>query len=1096
MPDQLYDAGRHLAAVLFIDMVGFSRHMQQSETRTIAQVDELFSLIRQAAAELAGREIDSAGDGMLLEFSGALRAVQCALQVHGALAKRNRQISNGQQKIHARASVHLGELEHREGHIFGDGVNIGARLLPLAPPAGIAISPHVKDQLANVLDQPIASLGRKSLKNIREPMEVFCIAGADCRQQDINACTGDELAPQSGRRWTLGDTLVDERSMTLTVDGEPTALERKPLEVLLMLLRHAGEVVTKDELLEAVWPGRVLSESSLNKAISRIRTVLKDRDQSIIVTQRGYGYRLAAHVCVEASEAELTPQLNLQPGDRLETRPNWQLVQQIGSGGHGEVWLARHDKTREERVFKLALEAGHLASLKREITLCRLLHDAYPGNEKFVRVLDWNLEREPFFVESEYSRDGSLIDWAGEQGGLDAVPLDTRLEIAAQVAEALSLAHDVGVLHKDLKPGNVLIQSHPDRGIEIRLADFGSGGVIDTERCDQLSITRLGFTQTSALGSDPSSTTPLYLAPEILAGHSASARADIYALGVMLYQLIVGDLRRMLAPGWEQSIADPLLREDIALAAHGEPTQRIATAAELASRLRHLDQRRQDREREAQEQAARHQALELKRQNRRMRRVIAVVCAFLVLSLGLGGFAVHSRHLALEARDAAEDLARFLTQDMLSDLNIDSRDMRQLHLVDWLDHVARQVPEQLSDTPEVAIRLYLALGDAFDSIGQGARAIVVGKQAVELAVQVWPQDPEPGLALARHAGASLVGLVRKEDLAFWEDLLSVAAHRWGETDRLSLRFRLHMLQPLHRYKHAFDDIGQARDLLRQVRQHHADDPALLKLATRQLADALIISPDTADEVEALLDEHFALMSAEEAARLSTLVLRSQAYATLLFYGRGDKAGAQALLKDAIETLKTRGHKDSSFLADVEFQLLILRTSLAFSGQTPLPDYIAQLQAHDAKAQRIFAGADENLLATSRFLAWAYLLNGEAEKAAFYARRLLDIAQRHREADSFSIAWARFLVASCDRRLGALEPARMAFDSLRASSSWSRLSSDVRVQREEALLLAAEGRATEAAGLLSAALEQMQAKLGAEHLLTQTTVADLAALQNR
>src|SRR5215470_8779160 len=86
------------------------------------------------------------------------------------------------------------------------------------------------------------------------------------------------------RRWYFGHSVLDERSHELTVEGVDTEIERKPLEVLIYLLQHAGEVCTKDELLANVWPGRVLSETVLTKCIGRLREVLRDENQELIKT--------------------------------------------------------------------------------------------------------------------------------------------------------------------------------------------------------------------------------------------------------------------------------------------------------------------------------------------------------------------------------------------------------------------------------------------------------------------------------------------------------------------------------------------------------------------------------------------------------------------------------------------------------------------------------------------------------------------------------------------------------------------------------------------------------------------------------------------
>lgn len=112
--------------------------------------------------------------------------------------------------------------------------------------------------------------------------------------------------------WRFGGTRLDERTLELRVDGDLVALERKPLEVLRVLLRRAGELVTHDDLLDAVWPGRILSDSVVKKCVSQVRDALRDTDQTIVKTVHGYGYRLMAPVEVEALE----PSLLLSPGVR------------------------------------------------------------------------------------------------------------------------------------------------------------------------------------------------------------------------------------------------------------------------------------------------------------------------------------------------------------------------------------------------------------------------------------------------------------------------------------------------------------------------------------------------------------------------------------------------------------------------------------------------------------------------------------------------------------------------------------------------------------------------------------------------------------
>src|SRR5205814_8140467 len=93
-----------------------------------------------------------------------------------------------------------------------------------------------------------------------------------------------ELADASGRVWTFAGREFDESRLELRVNGKPVELELKPLEILLQLLKHAGEVVSKDELLDAVWPGLSVAEGSLSTAVYKLRKALGDDDSRIVVT--------------------------------------------------------------------------------------------------------------------------------------------------------------------------------------------------------------------------------------------------------------------------------------------------------------------------------------------------------------------------------------------------------------------------------------------------------------------------------------------------------------------------------------------------------------------------------------------------------------------------------------------------------------------------------------------------------------------------------------------------------------------------------------------------------------------------------------------
>lgn len=540
--------------------------------------------------------------------------------------------------------------------------------------------------------------------------------------------SGGDSGDLAGRRWTFGPAVLDERTLELQVGTEQVKLERKPLEVLLYLLHHAGEVVTKDDLAENLWPGRFLTETVLTRCISVLRQALQDDAKTLIRTVHGFGYRLVADVRVEvAASAAGPPVLDFRPGDHPPLRPQWKLIERLGTGGHGEAWLARHEKTGDARVFKFAVDAGALSSLKREITLYRLLHDSLGARAAVARIFEWNLAEPPYFIEMEHVAGGNLQTWGEAQGGLSSIPLAARLELVARIADAVAAAHSVGALHKDLKPGNVLIQIEGGEPV-IRLCDFGSGGVLDPRRLDALGITRQGFTK---ILDGATSGTPLYVAPEVVAGQPFTVQADIYSLGVLLFQLIDGDLRKALAPGWESDVADELLREDIALAAAGNPAKRLTDAAQLAERLRNLERRRKAKEAEVAAAERARRVREITQQLRRTRAIAMLLMVLAIAAIGSGVAAHKARKAALSATATARAVNAFLTEDVLKvNRTVERPEGDSFETV--LDRAASAVNERFGDQPEAAATIHWLLGRRYQELQEVGKATTQYERAADL----------------------------------------------------------------------------------------------------------------------------------------------------------------------------------------------------------------------------------------------------------------------------------------------------------------------------------------------------------------------------
>jgi adenylate cyclase len=163
---------RKLAAIMFTDMVGYSALAQRNEALALDLLAEHQRQLRPMFLEHGGREIKAIGDGFLVEFASALTAVRCALAIQTALVQRNASAA-AERRILLRIGLHLGDVEVRDGDVFGDGVNIAARVEPLAEPGGICLTGPVVDQIRNKIEQPLVRLAKPELKNIHAPIDVY-----------------------------------------------------------------------------------------------------------------------------------------------------------------------------------------------------------------------------------------------------------------------------------------------------------------------------------------------------------------------------------------------------------------------------------------------------------------------------------------------------------------------------------------------------------------------------------------------------------------------------------------------------------------------------------------------------------------------------------------------------------------------------------------------------------------------------------------------------------------------------------------------------------------------------------------------------------
>src|SRR5215468_4016565 len=166
---------RRLAAIVHADLAGFTRMMEGAETRTFRHLKAAQTEVWRPAIEAAsGRLVGTAGDAMLAEFASAVTAVSAALDIQERMAKFNETL-DPEQRMMFRIGVHLGEVivDDEDQNIFGDGVNLAARIQALAEPGGIAVSRAVRDLVELRIEYAFVDGGEQSLKNVSRSVQIF-----------------------------------------------------------------------------------------------------------------------------------------------------------------------------------------------------------------------------------------------------------------------------------------------------------------------------------------------------------------------------------------------------------------------------------------------------------------------------------------------------------------------------------------------------------------------------------------------------------------------------------------------------------------------------------------------------------------------------------------------------------------------------------------------------------------------------------------------------------------------------------------------------------------------------------------------------------
>ena len=409
---------------------------------------------------------------------------------------------------------------------------------------------------------------------------------------------------------------------------------------------------------------------------------------------------------------------------------NWRLAEKLGEGEFGEVWKAFNLSDKSHQVFKFCFKRDRLPALKREARLLkRLKKYAHPNLVEVYDVTEG--DRPPHYLEMEYVDGPTLHAWLDEDP-----PLGERLEVVAQVADALDTVHAAGIFHRDIKPANILLTRREDGALRGKLTDFGLGAAQDPDLLRSIYASRV----------EGLSGTWDYIAPELRHGGIASAQSDIYSLGLTLYQVVVGDLERPLTGDWERQLPSDVLCEDIRRCVSQSPQDRWRRAADLAQALRSHETRLRQRELERAHEAQRVRT-------RRFRHAALLACAIAAITLVLGGVAAYQWREAARQRDRAVAQKRLallaiskLTHDVPQRLrNVPGtlpilKGILEENLV-LLDRILALEPDTPLARRERGVNL-ISVGDRWMLIGNTPRAVAAYESGLRIAQQLAESQPE------------------------------------------------------------------------------------------------------------------------------------------------------------------------------------------------------------------------------------------------------------------------------------------------------------------------------------------------------------------
>lgn len=264
-------AHRKLTAILCADVAGYSRLMVDDERATLETLNAYRKIFRDRVTAHEGRVVDSPGDALLAEFPSAVEGVQCAVEIQQELARRNAQLAE-HRRMQFRIGINLGDVIEEDGALYGDGVNVAARLEALAEPGGICLSGTAFDQVDGKLPLAFKSIGEQQMKNISRPVRAYQFeSGTAIPRSPLAMPTGPAVAVLPFTNMS-GDREEDYFSDGLTEDIITELARFRDLHVLARntTFQYKGQAVDVPAVGRKLGV-RYMLEGSVRRAGNRIR---------------------------------------------------------------------------------------------------------------------------------------------------------------------------------------------------------------------------------------------------------------------------------------------------------------------------------------------------------------------------------------------------------------------------------------------------------------------------------------------------------------------------------------------------------------------------------------------------------------------------------------------------------------------------------------------------------------------------------------------------------------------------------------------------------------------------------------------------------